>query len=169
MFPAMQELPDIEPFRKRHAELEKELADPEVFKDQRQAASLSREHRRLESLIDLAEEIGASMKCLKENRLLLDDEELGEIAAEEIEQLEASLPVRLENFLMMMVPPEEADERDTIIEIRAGAGGEEASLFASDLLRMYSRYAEENGWSVERLGESPSETGGYKEVIFSVK
>ena len=165
----MQELPDVEPFRKRHAELEKELADPEVFKDQRRAASLSREHRRLESLIDLAEEIGASMKCLKENRLLLDDEELGEIAAEEIEELEASLPVRLDNFLMMMVPPEEADERDTIIEIRAGAGGEEASLFASDLLRMYSRYADENGWSVERLGESPSETGGYKEVIFSIK
>jgi peptide chain release factor 1 len=68
-----------------------------------------------------------------------------------------------------MIPAEEADERNTIIEIRAGTGGEEASLFASDLLRMYSRYAEESQWNVERLSESLSETGGYKEVIFSVK
>ena len=169
MLSAMHDLPDIEPFRKRHAEVEKKLADPEVFKDQRRATTLSREHRRLEDLIALAEEIATFEKSLEENRLLLDDEELSEIAAEEVEQLETNLSELRENFLLAMTPPEEADDRDTIVEIRAGTGGEEASLFASDLFRMYCRYAEENGWSVERLGESPSETGGYKEVVFSIK
>ncbi len=165
----MQELPDLEPFQKRHAELENELANPEVFKDQRKVASLSREHRRLEDLIRLAEKIKVGENALQENRLLLEDEEFSQIAAEEIDLLEADLPQLKERFLLTMIPHEEADERDTVVEIRAGAGGEEASLFASDLFRMYCRLAEENGWSVERLGESPSETGGYKEVIFSVK
>ena len=165
----MHHTPDLDPFRKRLAELEKELADPDVFKDQRRAATLSREHRRVEQLLGLGDEIETSEKTLTENRLLLDDEELGEMAAEEIEMLEAKLKETKENLLLSMIPAEDADERNTIIEIRAGTGGEEASLFASDLLRMYSRYAEESQWRIERLSESLSETGGYKEVIFSVK
>ena len=165
----MHHTPDLDPFRKRLAELEKELAVPDVFKDQRRAATLSREHRRVEQLLGLGDEIETSEKTLTENRLLLDDEELGEMAAEEIEMLEAKLKETKENLLLSMIPAEDADERNIIIEIRAGTGGEEASLFASDLLRMYSRYAEESQWSVERLSESLSETGGYKEVIFSVK
>ena len=165
----MHQTPDLDPFRKRLAELEKELADPDIFKDQRRAATLSREHRRVEQLLGLGDEIETSEKTLTENRLLLDDEELGEMAAEEIEVLEAKLKETKENLLLSMIPAEDADERNTIIEIRAGTGGEEASLFASDLLRMYSRYAEESQWRIERLSESLSETGGYKEVIFSVK
>jgi len=165
----MHHTPDLDPFRKRLAELEKELADPDIFKDQRRAATLSREHRRVEQLLGLGDEIETSEKTLTENRLLLDDEELGEMAAEEIELLEAKLKETKENLLLSMIPAEDADERNTIIEIRAGTGGEEASLFASDLLRMYSRYAEESQWRIERLSESLSETGGYKEVIFSVK
>ena len=165
----MHHTPDLDPFRKRLAELEKELAVPDVFKDQRRAATLSREHRRVEQLLGLGDEIETSEKTLTENRLLLDDEELGEMAAEEIEMLEAKLKETKESLLLAMIPAEDADERNIIIEIRAGTGGEEASLFASDLLRMYSRYAEESQWSVERLSESLSETGGYKEVIFSVK
>lgn len=165
----MHHTPDLDPFRKRLAELEKELADPDIFKDQRRAATLSREHRRVEQLLGLGDEIETSEKTLTENRLLLDDEELGEMAAEEIEMLEAKLKETKENLLLSMIPAEDADERNTIIEIRAGTGGEEASLFASDLLRMYSRYAEESQWRIERLSESLSETGGYKEVIFSVK
>jgi peptide chain release factor 1 len=165
----MHHTPDLDPFRKRLGELEQELADPDIFKDQRRAASLSREHRRIVQLLALGDEIKTTEKTLSENRLLLDDEELGEMAAEEIETLEAKLKEAKENLLLYMIPAEEADERNTIIEIRAGTGGEEASLFASDLLRMYSRYAEESQWNVERLSESLSETGGYKEVIFSVK
>jgi peptide chain release factor 1 len=165
----MHHIPDLDPFRKRLGELEQELADPDIFKDQRRAASLSREHRRIVQLLALGDEIKTTEKTLSENRLLLDDEELGEMAAEEIETLEAKLKEAKENLLLYMIPAEEADERNTIIEIRAGTGGEEASLFASDLLRMYSRYAEESQWNVERLSESLSETGGYKEVIFSVK
>ena len=165
----MHHTPDLDPFRKRLVELEKELAVPDVFKDQRHAATLSREHRRVEQLLGLGDEIETSEKTLTENRLLLDDEELGEMAAEEIEILEANLKETKESLLLAMIPAEDADERNIIIEIRAGTGGEEASLFASDLLRMYSRYAEESQWSVERLSESLSETGGYKEVIFSVK
>ncbi len=165
----MLDLPDVEPFRNRFAELEEELAAPEVFKDQRRAASLSRERLRLEVLLASHEEILAAEKALEENRALLEDEELGEIAKEEIEALEAILPEMRESFLLAMAPPEASDERDTVMEIRAGAGGDEASLFASDLLRMYVRYAEEKGWRVERLSDSPSETGGFKEVVFSVK
>ncbi len=165
----MLEIPDVEPFRRRHAELEKELANPDVFKDSRRAATLSRDHRRLETLLDLAGEIAQAENSLRDNKLLLDDEELGEIAAEEIALLEEELPKIKEKFMFTMIPPEEEDERDTIIEIRAGAGGDEASLFASDLFRMYCRFAEEKRWSVERLGESPSETGGYKEIVFAIK
>ena len=165
----MQYKPDLDPFRKRLAEVEKELADPDVFKDQRHAATLSREHNRIEQLLELGDEMEISEKALSENRLLLDDDELGEMAAEEIEVLEDKLKEIKEKLLLAMIPAEEADERNTIIEIRAGTGGEEASLFASDLLRMYSRYAEESQWRIERLSESLSETGGFKEVIFSVK
>ena len=166
----MEGIPDIEPFAKRRLELDEELAKPDFFQDQRRAAKLSREHQFLMELLALHKECKQAERALNDNRemLLDEDEEIRGIAEEEDESLENALVALRDRLLLAMIPPDESDSRNTVMEIRAGAGGEEASLFASDLLRMYSRHAEECGWKVEQLSASPSETGGYKEVIVSV-
>ena len=166
----MEGIPDIEPLRRRHDELDEELARPDFFQDQRRAATLSREHQRISELLVLYEAHVQATQMLADNQEMLkdEDEEIREMAEEETEFLEKTLQDSRESLLLAMIPPDESDSRNTVMEIRAGAGGDEASLFASDLLRMYSRHAEERGWKVEQLGASPSETGGYKEVIIGV-
>jgi peptide chain release factor 1 len=164
-------IPDIEPFRRRFSELDDEIAHPDFFQDQRRAATLSREQQRLSELIALYDECEQAERTLADNREMLNDGdvEIRKMAEEEdlaLEQCCASLRDRL---LLAMVPPDESDSRNTVMEIRAGAGGDEAALFAADLLRMYTRLAEENAWQIEQLGASPSESGGYKEVVFGVK
>ena len=166
----MEGIPNIEPFRKRHLELHDELSKPDFFQDQRRAAKLSREHQFLMELLVMHDECVRAEQNLSDNSEMLedDDEEIRNIAQEENPSLENNLSELRERLLLAMIPPDESDSRNTVMEIRAGAGGEEASLFAADLMRMYSRHAEECHWKIEQLGASPSETGGYKEVIFSV-
>jgi len=169
----MEGIPDIEPFRRRHAELDRQMAEPDFFSDQRKAAELSREHTRVGDLIAQYEALEAAERELADNRALAADasaeEELREMAGAEVPALEEKVMKLREEILFAMVPPEPTDSRDTVFEIRAGAGGDEASLFAADLHRMYSRYAEARGWTVEPLGSSPSEAGGFKEVAFLIK
>jgi len=166
----MEGIPDIKPFRGRYSELDDELAQPDFFQDQRRAVKLAREHQRLAELIALHEKCEQAERALADSREMLqdEDEEIRKIAEQEDASLENNLAVLRESLLLSMIPPDESDSRNTVVEIRAGAGGDEAALFAADLLRMYSRYAEECGWKVEQLGASLSETGGYKEVIFGV-
>ena len=166
----MEGIPNIEPFRKRHLELSDELSKPDFFQDQRRAATLSREHQFLMELLAMHEECMQAEQQLADNLEMLadEDEDIRCIAQEEKSSLENNLSEMRDRLLLAMIPPEESDSRNTVMEIRAGAGGEEASLFAADLMRMYSRHAEECHWKIEQLGASPSETGGYKEVIFSV-
>ncbi|MFH0880565.1 MAG: peptide chain release factor 1, partial [Lentisphaerota bacterium] len=97
------------------------------------------------------------------------DPELREVAQAECKDLEARLPAAEKSLLLALLPPDPADSRNTIMEIRAGTGGEEAALFAADLYRMYSRYAEKQGWKVSMIDASPSDIGGYKEIIFTVE
>lgn len=168
----MDELPDIAPFRERYEILEKELANPNIFCDQRRAAALSREHQKLGDLLGQYRQYEQSLSSLRENEMLLNDTsidtELKQLASEENESLSKQLKNLKQAIFLLMLPQDENDSRNTIIEIRAGTGGDEASLFAADLYRMYTMYAERLGWKIELMGSSPSECGGLKEISFLV-
>ena len=162
--------PHIEKFRRRFAEVEAALNDPKVFENNQRAQELSREYARLKDLTTAGENYLKVLSDLEENRQLLqgDDAEMAEMAKEEITRLQA-LEKKLEAELQHgIIPPDPSDSRNTIIEIRAGAGGSESALFAADLYRMYTRYADAQGWKVESMDASPSELGGYREIIFNV-
>ena len=164
--------PHIEKFSKRFAEVENALSDPKLFDNQQRAQELSREYARLKELAAHGKAYLKLQADLAANRSLLESEpaesELGTMAREEMTRLEAEEKRLAQQLQAGILPPDPADSRNTIIEIRAGAGGSESALFAADLYRMYTRYAESRGWKVETLDSSPSDLGGFKEVIFSV-
>tara|TARA_B100002019_G_scaffold124836_1_gene107548 strand:- start:2408 stop:3484 length:1077 start_codon:yes stop_codon:yes gene_type:complete len=165
----MEELPNIESFRKRHQEIESQLAEPDVFKDAMRASSLNREHTHIRKILEIFDEANQCYAEILSTRDLLNDPELGLAAQEEVDLLERK-GRELHSSLLLAMLPEEADTgKNTIIEIRAGAGGDEASLFAADLFRMYCRYGESKSWGFECLSQSSSETGGFKEVVFVLK
>ncbi len=164
--------PHIEKFRKRFAEVEGALSDPKVFDNQQRAQELSREYARLKELVAQGGNYLKTLADLEQNRALLKNErsesELAVMAKEEINRLEADEKRLSQQIQLGIVPPDPTDSRNTIIEIRAGAGGSESALFAADLYRMYCRYAEARGWRVETLDSSPSDLGGFKEIIFQI-
>lgn len=168
----MADIPDIEPFRKRLEELDADMAKPDFFSDQRRAATLSREHQHLSRLVELHGRYTKAISEKKDSESLLDDqdadEEMKALAQEEVKDLILTIEKLYHELIIAMLPPDESDSRNTIIEIRAGAGGDEASLFAGDLYRAYSRFAENTGWKIEHLGAHPSECGGYKEISFLI-
>jgi peptide chain release factor 1 len=164
--------PHIEKFRKRFAEVEATLSDPKTFDSPQRAQELGREYARLKELVATGDAFLKVLTDLADNRAMLaaesTDSELAQMAEEEIARLEAQ-EKRLEKAVQFgLVPPDPADSRNTIVEIRAGAGGQESALFAADLYRMYSRYAEGRGWKVEPLDSNPSDLGGFKEVVFQI-
>jgi peptide chain release factor 1 len=164
--------PFITKFARRLAEVETELSDPKVFANNARYQELSREYARLKTLAAHGTAYLKSLDDLAANRALLQsepaDSELAQMAREEISRLEAEdQRLRLE-IQRGILPPDPTDSRNTIIEIRAGAGGSESALFAADLYRMYSRYAEARGWKLETLDSNASDLGGFREVIFSV-
>jgi len=164
--------PHIERFEKRYAELESALSDPKVFGNPQRAQELTREYSRLKGLVGAGRGFLKAQADLVENRQLLASEtsesEMGQMLAEDIARLEQDAQQLERELQFGLVPPEPADSRNTIIEIRAGAGGQESALFSADLFRMYSRYAETRGWKVEPMDSSPSDLGGFREVIFLV-
>ena len=164
--------PHIEKFSRRFAEVEAALSDPKAFDNPQRAQELGKEYARLKELVGQGQAYVKVVADLAENRALLQtepaDSELAQMAKEEITRLEAQ-----ENRLGLAIqrgilPPDPADSRNTIIEIRAGAGGQESALFAADLYRMYTRYADAQGWKFENLDSSPSDLGGYKEIVFQI-
>jgi peptide chain release factor 1 len=164
--------PYIEKFARRLDEVEALLGDPALFENKTRAQELTREYARLKELVVTGRAYLKAEADLEANRALLQaeasDSELAQMAQEEITRLEAETK-RLGRLVQWgILPPDPADSRNTIVEIRAGAGGAESALFAADLYRMYSRHAEARGWKVETLDTSPSDLGGLKEVIFSV-
>jgi len=162
--------PHIERFKRRFAEVEAALNDPKVFENNQRAQELSREYARLKDLVAYGDNYLKVLTDLEENRKLLQssEAELADMAKEEVTRLQAE-EKRLETELQRgIIPPDPSDSRNTIIEIRAGAGGSESALFAADLYRMYTRYADAQHWKVETMDASPSDLGGYKEVIFAV-
>lgn len=157
--------------RTRFADLEDIIGRPNFYDDAKKAGEMLREHRALQSLLKHWDDYQKTQTELAENREMAksqDDKELAEMAAAEIPVLEQQL-VELEKAVQeAILPPDPLEGRDIILEIRAGTGGDEASLFAADLLRMYSRYAETKGWKVESMDTSPSDVGGFKEVVVKV-
>ncbi len=168
----MHKIPDIAPFREKLSELDAQMAEPNFYSDQRRAAEISREHQRLSNLVEKFEAHHKAEREIAENEAMLADvsieAELREMAAEEIESLTQEREALVQDVLRAMIPPDATDSRNSVMEIRGGAGGDEANIFAGDLFRMYSRYAESKGWRVEVISTSPAETGGYREIIFNI-
>ena len=164
--------PQIEKFSRRFSEVETALSDPKAFDNPSRAQELSREYARLKNLVAQGQAYLRAVAHLADNRALLQaepaDSELAQMAREESIRLEAEEQRMAQEIERDILPPDPADSRNTIIEIRAGAGGRESALFAADLYRMYTRYAEAHGWEFENLDSSPSDLGGYKEIIFQI-
>ncbi|HEY4782145.1 MAG TPA: PCRF domain-containing protein, partial [Chthoniobacterales bacterium] len=160
--------PLVEQKRRRFQELETEIATPSLFENPKRAREVMREHSQIKRLLDDWAALKKSEKELEENRELSasSDSDLAELAASEIPVLEKRAEELARTVQFALLPPEPHEDRDAIMEIRAGAGGNEAALFAADLYRMYCRFAEARGYKVEQLESSPSELGGLKEVIF---
>ena len=156
--------------RNRFAELEREIADPALFSNRKRAQELMRERAGIEQLLGKWDELEAARKQLDDTRELSmsRDVEIAAMADDEIPDLEKRVTDLERSVQIALLPADETEERDAIIEIRAGTGGNEAAIFAADLYRMYNRYAESAKLKTEDLESSPSELGGLKEVIFRV-
>ncbi|HET9334339.1 MAG TPA: peptide chain release factor 1 [Gemmatimonadota bacterium] len=161
-------IPRIQELRARFAEIEAALTDPAVARDPERLRDLGREHSQLAPVVAAAAAWETARRHLVETREMLresDDPDLRELARAEVPGLELDVE-RLEDELKRrLVPRDPLDEKDAVLEIRAGTGGEEAALFAGDLFRMYSRYAERRGWPVEIIDLTPSDTGGVREAV----
>jgi len=155
----------------KYESIERQLGDPETVRDPKKLQALSREHAHLREIVEAAREYARLHQERTQASELADssdDAEMRQLARAEVEELrerEATLGAKLE---LMLVPPDPLDEKSTIVEVRAGTGGDEAGLFAADLARMYQRYAERRGWKLELLSSNPTGIGGFKEIIFSV-
>jgi len=161
----------LQEIEKRYKELGRLMADPKVASDPARLTELAREHSSLEELVTLHRAHRETRQELEETRSLLEEEDpdLRQLAEAEIERLEARLQDLERRLRLLLLPKDPRDERDVIVEIRAGAGGDEAGLFAADLYRMYARYAERRGWKTELLSAHPTGIGGFKEVIFEIR
>ncbi len=153
----------------RYESIERELGKPEVVADQKRYKALSKEYARLEPLVRQYERLQELTRQRKEAEELLDDPELRQVAREEIERLDEEISKLEEEIKLALVPRDPDADRSCIVEIRSGTGGEEAALFARDLYRMYSRYAERRGWKTEVMNISETGLGGIKEVVFSLE
>ena len=156
----------IDSILRRHEFLEASMAG-ELSGDE--YVALSKEYAALEEVAALARRYRDTVDGIAEAEGMLDDAEMREYAQEELTRLRAGLPDLERAVQIALMPKDEADEKSAILEIRPGTGGDEAALFAGDLFRMYHRYADARGWTVEVLDESPGEAGGYKEIVAAVK
>jgi len=161
----------LEGIENRYEEIAQQMADPEVVSDPDRLADLAREHAELEELVTLYRQYRQARTELEQAESLLDDSdpELRELAEAEVARLREHLDDLEAQLRQLLLPRDPRDQRDVIVEIRAGTGGEEAGLFAGDLYRMYTRYAERRGWQTELLSAHPTDLGGFKEVIFEVR
>ncbi len=160
----------LQSLERRFDELERELADPEVLADPSKISAIARERAEIEDIVALYRQYRGTESALAEAQELTSDpdHDIREMAEDEVRRLRARREELEEQLRVMMVPRDPNDEKDVIVEIRAGAGGEEAALFAADLYRAYTRFAERHGWRTEVLNTSESDAGGFKEIIFEV-
>jgi len=162
----------LEKIEKRHQELESLLGDPAVISDQPRYRALSREYKQTTAVVAKLKEFRQYQRKIEEGRAIIasdEDPELTELAKSEVAELEPRAEMLRQEIRRLLVPKDPNDYRSAIMEIRAGTGGEEAALFAGDLFRMYSRFAERKGFSLDIMNSNPTELGGFKEIIFSIE
>jgi peptide chain release factor 1 len=160
----------LEEIEEKYVELEQELAEPDIFNDQERYKKVSKAHADLGDVVEVFRRYKQLSKDLEDNREMMadSDADIREMAKVEIEEIEEQLPALEEELKLLLLPKDPMDEKNIILEIRAGTGGDEAALFAADVYRMYCRYAEINHWKVEEMSSNPTGSGGYKEVIASI-
>ncbi|EHJ7772485.1 peptide chain release factor 1 [Campylobacter coli] len=159
----------LDPFLKRFEELNSLLSSSDIISDISKMTALSKEQKNLEPIVLKAKEYLKTLDSIEENKTLLNDAELGELAKEELKNLEELKPKLEEELKILLLPKDPNDERNIFLEIRAGTGGDEASLFVGDLVKAYARYAENRGYKLEIVSSSEESVGGFKEIIMLVK
>lgn len=172
-YPAHKVLPmfkeKLQPFIDRYNEINRLLSAPDIASDIKRMTELGKEQSGLSILVEKAKEYIETSDAIIENKELLGDDELAELAKEELSELEPLLPKLEDEIKVLMIPTDPMDDRNIYLELRAGAGGDEAALFVSDLFKMYVRYADLVGWKVEIVSSSDGTAGGYKEMIALIK
>jgi peptide chain release factor 1 len=159
----------LQPFIDRYDEITNLLISEEVISDIKKMTALSKEQSKLQDIVDKAKEYNETLESIIDNKELLSDPDLGELAKEELKEAEEKLPILEEEIKLLLLPTDPNDDKNIYLEIRAGTGGDEASLFVGDLFKAYSRYADNNGWKTELVSVSDSDVGGYKEIILLIK
>jgi peptide chain release factor 1 len=162
----------LEQIEKHYQELDRQIARPEVATDPEKLQALAQEKAGIEDVVTRYRAYRATAGELEDTKAMLDgalDEEMGAMVRQEIDKLETKLERQLGELKTALTPRDASDDKDIIMEIRAGAGGDEAGLFAADLFRMYSRYAQDKGWAVDIIDSNESGIGGFKEIIFEIK
>ena len=155
----------------KYESLQKQLADPEVIADMKRYVQLNKDYKELEPIIKAGLEYKKMVDELAEAKDIMineKDEDLRDMAKAEIAEIEPKLPDMEEQIKILLIPADPDDSKNAIIEIRGGTGGDEAAIFAGDLFRMYSKYAEKRGWKLEVNDETPGTAGGYKQIVFKL-
>lgn len=161
----------LESIRHRWEEVKNLIVDPDVINDRKRYVRLNKEYKDLEQMINKADEYNNVLENIESSRQIIKtekDNDFRQMAKEELDSLEDKKVKLEEEIKFLLIPKDPEDEKDVIVEIRAGAGGDEASIFAGDLFRMYTKYIEGNGWKMEMVTVNEGTSGGYKEVTFNV-
>lgn len=158
----------LQPFIDRYNEINSLLSSPDIASDIKKMTDLGREQSKLSKLVEKARLYIETADAIEENKELLGDDELGDLAKEELAELEPMLPQLEDEIKVLMIPSDPNDDKNIILELRAGAGGDEAALFVADVFKMYLRHAELVGWKVEIISSSDGTAGGYKEMIAQI-
>ena len=164
-------LEKYESIKHRFEEVEQQITDPEVISDMNRYVKLNQEYKNLQKLVDVFKEYKNLVDNIESGREILaeeSDEEMREMAREEIEASESQIPEKEQEIKLLLVPADPEDGKNAILEIRAGTGGDEASIFAGDLFRMYSKFSEKKGWRMEVTNMNEGTVGGYKEIVAKI-
>lgn len=159
----------LTPFINRYNELGEMLSSPDITSDIKRMTALSKEQASLEDIVEKAKEYKSVLADIANTKEMLYDPEMADMAKEELKELEPKLPILKNEIKLLLLPKDPNDDRNIIVELRAGAGGDEAAIFVGNLFEAYTRYADLKGWKVELLSTSPSDAGGFKEVIALIK
>ncbi|HFU77232.1 MAG TPA: peptide chain release factor 1 [Epsilonproteobacteria bacterium] len=159
----------LQPFIDRHNEITELLSSPDIASDINRMTELSKEQSGLNTLVEKAKIYIETADAIEENKELLGDAELGDLAKEELSELEPMLPKLEDEIKILMIPKDKNDDKNIFLELRAGAGGDESALFVADVFRMYTRYAEQVGWKIELVSTNDGTAGGYKELVAQIK
>ena len=159
----------LTPFINRYDELGEMLSSPDITSDIKRMTALSKEQSSLLPIVEKAKEYKSLLSEIADTKEMLYDSEMTDMAKEELKNLEPKVPLLENDIKLLLLPKDPNDDRNIIVELRAGAGGDEAAIFVGDLFEAYTRYADIKGWKIELMSTSPSDAGGYKEVIALIK